>query len=243
MSSPAKRRKISHVTSQQPVRSLDFFFGKKQLQKIAEQDAVSEQSSVNAAQATKEDAEALNDEQFARKLQEEWNRESNVTNGTARQSPSPPDPIAVLGDESFSFTGDPDAVEPTPKCPGHDALTYPSKTRDIVPEDDPQPKDNTLSLRSATAAEDVMSTTIPFDQSPLTFDPDQYISNLQTQWALEGGGATYALLTRCFVLVNSTQSRIKIVDTLVNLLRVIIEGDPESLLPAVSTFPLSRLQK
>ncbi|KAK5240405.1 hypothetical protein LTR16_010679, partial [Cryomyces antarcticus] len=30
-----------------------------------------------------------------------------------------------------------------------------------------------------------------------------------------------------------TQSRIKIVDTLVNLLRVIIEGDPDSLLPAV----------
>ena len=35
------------------------------------------------------------------------------------------------------------------------------------------------------------------------------------------------------MLVNSTQSRIKIVDTLVNLLRVIIEADPKSLLPTV----------
>jgi DNA ligase-1 len=40
-------------------------------------------------------------------------------------------------------------------------------------------------------------------------------------------------LTRCFILINSTTSRIKIVDTLVNLLRTIIEGDPSSLLPAV----------
>ncbi len=241
MSSPAKRRKINHVTTQQPVRSLDFFFGKKQSRKIAEQDAASEPSSLNATQVTEEDAEALNDEQFARKLQEEWNREDKISNGTAKQSPSPTDPTTVPGDELFFFTGDPNAVEPTPTCPWHDALTDPSKTKDIVPEDDPQPKDNTLSLRSATAAEDVFSTTIPFDQSPLTFDPEQYIPNLQEQWALEGGGATYALLTRCFVLVNSTQSRIKIVDTLVNVLRVIIEGDPKSLLPAVSTLPLSRV--
>ena len=48
------------------------------------------------------------------------------------------------------------------------------------------------------------------------------------------GGATYALLTRCFVLVSGTTSRIKIVDTLVNCLRLLIEGDPDSLLPAVS---------
>ncbi|TAQ87616.1 hypothetical protein B7494_g4066 [Chlorociboria aeruginascens] len=35
------------------------------------------------------------------------------------------------------------------------------------------------------------------------------------------------------ILFNGTQSRIKIVDTLVNLLRIIIEGDPSSLLPTV----------
>jgi DNA ligase-1 len=57
---------------------------------------------------------------------------------------------------------------------------------------------------------------------------------LKKQWAQqEGGHITYALLTQGFILINSTQSRIKIVDTLVNLLRTIIEGDPESLLPAV----------
>ena len=94
-------------------------------------------------------------------------------------------------------------------------------------------KKNTLSLQSATADEDTITYDIPFDQSPLTFDPQKYIPELKKQWVTDNGHATYALLTHCFVMVNSTQSRIKIVDTLVNTLRVIIEGDPQSLLPAV----------
>jgi DNA ligase-1 len=90
-----------------------------------------------------------------------------------------------------------------------------------------------LGLQSLTSAEDTVTLTIPFDESPLTFQPSNYVPELQMRWAREGGHASYALLTRCFVLVNSTQSRIKIVDTLVNCLRTIIEGDPDSLLPAV----------
>lgn len=92
---------------------------------------------------------------------------------------------------------------------------------------------NTLSLQSGGADEDIISQTIPFDESPLVFDPQKYVPDLQKSWAEHGGGASYALLARAFVLVNRTQSRIKIVDTLVNLLRTIIEGDPSSLLPAV----------
>lgn len=67
----------------------------------------------------------------------------------------------------------------------------------------------------------------------MTFDPSRYLPDLKNCWAAHSGEASYSLLTRCFILVNSTQSRIKIVDTLVNFLRTIIEGDPESLLPAV----------
>lgn len=92
---------------------------------------------------------------------------------------------------------------------------------------------NTLSLQSGGADEDIISQTIPFDESPLVFDPQKYVPDLQKSWAKHGSGASYALLARAFVLVNGTQSRIKIVDTLVNLLRTIIEGDPSSLLPAV----------
>lgn len=99
---------------------------------------------------------------------------------------------------------------------------------------EPKATPKTLFLQSAVESKDTISSTIPFDQSPLTFDPSTYLPELQEQWTPEGGHASYALLTQCFVLVNSTQSRIKIVDTLVNFLRTIIEGDPGSLLPAVS---------
>ena len=88
-------------------------------------------------------------------------------------------------------------------------------------------------MQSATATEDTITSTVNLDQSPLSFDPSQYITDLKEQWNQEGGRATYAILTHCFVLVNQTQSRIKIVDNLVNLLRVLIEADPASLLPAV----------
>jgi hypothetical protein len=97
----------------------------------------------------------------------------------------------------------------------------------------PTKSKNTLSLQSTGSAEDTISSNLPLDENPLTFDPAKYVIQLHGHWATEGSDASYALLTRCFVLVNSTQSRIKIVDTLVNLLRVIIETDPSSLLPTV----------
>ncbi|KOS17936.1 DNA ligase 3 [Escovopsis weberi] len=82
-------------------------------------------------------------------------------------------------------------------------------------------------------AEDVVTGMIPLDEPPLTFDPSKYVAQLRENWASESGDASYALLVRCFVLVSATTSRIKIVDTLVNCLRVLIESDPSSLLPAV----------
>ena len=95
------------------------------------------------------------------------------------------------------------------------------------------PVSSSLSLQSTASAEDGISSIIPFDESPLTFQAARYVSELRNHWSTDDGAASYSVLTRCFILVNSTQSRIKIVDTLVNFLRVIIEADPESLLPAV----------
>ena len=90
-----------------------------------------------------------------------------------------------------------------------------------------------MSLQSMADAEESVSATIPLDESPLTFEPAKYIPDLQKAWASEGGNASYALLTRCFVLVGGTTKRIKTVDTLVNCVRLLIEADPASLLPAV----------
>ena len=98
----------------------------------------------------------------------------------------------------------------------------------------------TLSLQSVASSVDSVSESIPFDQSPLTFDPGDYVPALKAHWEKDDGNASYALLTRCFVLINGTASRIKIVDTLVNCLRVLIEADPGSLLPAVGATPFTR---
>lgn len=115
-----------------------------------------------------------------------------------------------------------------------EVLTGPSTS---APKDpgptEPSLKKHILSLQSSSETHDTASLEIPLDQSPLTFHPAKYTEELQKHWATQDGDASYALLTKAFALANGTTSRIKIVDTLVNFLRVLIEGDPSSLLPAV----------
>jgi DNA ligase-1 len=169
----------------------------------------------------------LTDEQLARKLQAEWDQEDS-------QEPKK-DPDAYSEDQKLMLLNGEGSKSISPEKQG------PHVEDEGASENKPPPfslqprSNNTLSLQSAASAEDIISSNVPFDESPLTFDPSKYVAELQGNWAAEGGDASYAILTRCFVLVNSTQSRIKIVDTLVNLLRVIIEADPKSLLPTVRT--------
>lgn len=246
MSTPNKRRKKNDFqASPKPVRSLHDFFGKPK-----------DGSKTNGAQAEipqqdQQEESTLTDEQLARKLQAEWDAQDRPTQhgaSDAEVTGIEPPVLAeedLLGSRYQDNAHDELYAEPEEKA---DETTSTSIKDDSIKEEDNAPpapapanafafmgKKNTLSLQSATAEEDTISYNVPFDESPLTFDPQKYIPELRKQWtSTEDGNATYALLTRCFVLVNSTQSRIKIVDTLVNLLRVIIEGDPESLLPAVS---------
>ena len=219
MSSPAKRRKKNDGSSQ-PVRKLEHFFA-KQTAKAASKDAQDDAPLSNGAQ----DAASMTDEEYARKLQEEWNKEDQPHEQQAEPTSS-----------SELYDDPKPATHAVPKVDSEDTkaseLTH--RTAPIEPPVLALPqKSNTLSLQSTASEEDTITANIPFDQSPLEFDPSKYIPDLQKHWVTDGGHATYALLTRCFVLVNSTSSRIKIVDTLVNLLRTIIESDPSSLLPAV----------
>jgi len=244
MASPAKRRKINKAdtASPKPVRGLDFFFNK---QKDVEQSTASgrDTQDVNEDAVDIRDDEITNvgewvekdetDEELARRLQEEWNKAdaagdtnvtSNVDTGEEDQADSSHPSQALRAKDERPDDSQAD-IQPSNVDTTGDTLSAPTSS--------PRPKQFTLGLQTATAAEDTITYTIPFDQSPLTFDPAQYVPQLQAQWSSEGGSATYALLTHAFVLVGSTQSRIKIVDTLVNLLRVLIVGDQESLLPAV----------
>ena len=234
MSTPAKRRKKNDFQpSPQTVRSLDYFFGKQKQDKDLKPQKldVPNQNKGRAETETESDVPngyvngSLTDEELARQMQDEWNEEdrkptdkgdvfeSSEVHGSNTDALENSDPL----EEARQL--DPDV----PTAIVQDPVLLGTKT--------------TLSLQSAASIEDNISTTIPFDENPLTFDPSQYLPSLKKHWAAEGGDAPYGLLTRCFILINSTQSRIKIVDTLVNFLRIIIEGDPDSLLPTVRHSP------
>lgn len=240
MGTPAKRRKKNNYSaSDKPVRGLDYFFAKQKgaMKRTPAFDGTTNnpQKSENADAGIfgKQDEATITDEELARRLHKEWNNKSHNRDASNSDEPfesresSESSSADIVAKDATSSTVD------NTKAPKLDPEYNPSSLPETV-----QSKQNTLTLQSTAAEEDTVSANIPFDESPLTFDPPKYVPNLQSHWASEGGNATYALLTRCFVLVNGTQSRIKIVDTLVNLLRTIIEGDPESLLPAVR--PLQR---
>ena len=221
MSSPAKRRK-KNDGSGQPTRSLDYFFAKQAAKKSTKDASVSSPAAIESL--TEPDSSNLTDEELARKLQEQWNNEDQHLE--QKNEPA----------SSNELYDDP----PRPPTNGGVAAEVLKEVEEVDPKDVNESSEpvvskqkNTLSLQSTASEEDTITANIPFDQSPLEFDPLIYIPDLQKHWVTDGGHATYALLTRCFILVNSTTSRIKIVDTLVNLLRTIIEGDPSSLLPAV----------
>ena len=146
------------------------------------------------------------DEKLARRLQAEWDAQAQ-----------PQDAHAV-------------ALSPSPNLPN---LPESNQAEPASPKPKP-PSAVTLSLQSVTSAQDVLAVSLPLDESPLSFNPSDHIPGLKSAWKTDTEGrASYTLLTRCFVLVNATSSRKKIVDTLVNCLRLVIEADPESLLPTV----------
>ena len=240
MSTPSKRRKTNnHQSSPQTVGSLDFFFNKQKGEKAPKKtdEAAPSQHLLNGHLGSQEagskdtDAHALTDEEYARKLQAEWEEQDRVLGAPPiiKSAEAPKDEQAIEDDNSVQRAND----VSNDKRKSSEQQDVFSDHASMPPQANRAQKKDTLSLQSATSAEDAISSTVPFDENPLTFDPTKYIPDLKKHWATEGSNASYGLLTRCFVLVNSTQSRIKIVDTLVNFLRIIIEGDPESLLPAV----------
>lgn len=246
MSTPKRRKQNTFKPSSQTVGSLDFFFGKQRTtEKTAKQQdherAVTEPQDAlrlqDASVRTLDD-----DEDVARRLQSQWEEEDRANSGRTAEVGNPGSDVGVAGDD---VEGHKNKNAPAKEESAQDAPVPNSSTPNgHIEEHPPKPERNKadiLSLQSAASSQDTVSSNIPFDENPLLFDPSKYLPDLRVCWAKEGGDASYGLLTRCFVLVNSTQSRIKIVDTLVNFLRIIIEGNPESLLPSVR-FPAEILR-
>ncbi|OAA65298.1 DNA ligase [Niveomyces insectorum RCEF 264] len=228
MPSPAKKRKLDagNAKGAQP-RGLEYFFSKQRENGRAEgvPKAPKEDSGIpGGIVATPQSAAEMSDEEFARKIQAEWDEEQRRSEAQAEATAG-----VVAESEAKSEDKEPDESvvdEGKPVLPPETAANEPLVAATHVTK-------NTLSLQSVTTTEDQVAATLPLDESPFVFDPSRYLPALQRQWAAEGGHASYALLIRCFVLVGATQSRIKIVDTLVNALRLLIEGDPGSLRAAV----------
>jgi DNA ligase-1 len=248
MAPPAKRPKLSNSSKSSPAkqRGLDYFFSKQKGGSPAK-------SSQNHQDAQAEDTTTeLTDEQLARKLQAQWDEEDagSSTVAVPRQDDigSPLVASEQLNNDA-PITNSDNAEQRQDSKADEGPSTVSMVTNHFAGKgsssSNPALKArNNLALQSGVSGEDSISSGICFDESPLTFDPHKYLPDLQKQWATHGGNASYALVIRCFVLVNSTQSRIKIVDTLVNLLRTIIEGDPSSLLPTVCISSItSRLRR
>lgn len=234
MSTPTKRRKTNaYKPSPKTVGSLDFYFGKQkdsQGPETRDNDArreADDHSSTFGALPDGIGSQSLTDEELARKLQNEWDEQDK------RQRSREGDPTTDAAEDTVQNGSDSNGDTGTTSVPVHPNEHH---NTDQLPQSREYPSDgkkDTLSLQSIASAENSIFSTVPFDENPLTFAPSKYLPELRKHWAELGNSASYAILTRCFILVNSTQSRIKIVDTLVNFLRTIIEGDPDSLLPAV----------
>lgn len=217
MPSPLKKIKLNNGNKSAATQSkgLEYFFARQKDKSSAVKEGPSEAAS------------ELTDEELARKLQAEWDQEA------ANHAKS----------EEADLEGEVEDAKPEPKSQSASSKVEvkPSPAEAVNSKNPETPAGtykSTLSLQSIGTPEDEVNSFIPLEESPLTFEPSKYVSQLREHWASEGGNASYALLTKCFVLVSATTSRIKIVDTLVNCLRVLIEGDFSSLLPAVSSTSL-----
>ncbi|KAH6891060.1 ATP-dependent DNA ligase [Thelonectria olida] len=218
MPSPSKKRKLNNGSNAPASKGLEYFFSKQRQNGTQSANDPTPVASSDADPPTTE----MTDEELARKLQAEWDQEAASERHTAQIKSQP---TTGESSETSSVKESAEISEPTQPLVLPTSLSKPNPSKE-----NSKP---TLGLQAAGISEDTTSTSIPLDEPPLTFEPSKYLPQLHDHLVSEGGDASYALLTRCFVLVSGTTSRIKIVDTLVNCLRILIEGDPSSLLPAV----------
>lgn len=233
MSSPAKKRKLNNGTKSDgpPTKGLEYFFSKQKQLQTSENDTGHEALKVTEANDESVAAEsadtALTDEELARKLQAEWDKELEVERGQRTAE------LQKVPEQVLSSSSSLSKQSPIPK-PEQADPSLPTTTSEDLSKQNGSGNVKTLTLQSAGNAEDSSTSEIPLDTPPIAFKPSEHLDELKKHWESENGDASYALMTRCFVLASATNSRIKIVDTMTNFLRLLIEGDPSSLLPAVS---------
>ena len=234
--SPAKKRR----TDLTPVkRGVDFFF-KKHVEKNARSTKLSSNAdtALMFAESDREDEEwevkkrrqEEEDELFARELQEmearreiedqefAWRlaRDYKAADTVKHENNEPVEYEDLYGDAPPFKPYIPDSEKPDTTT---ELLSEGVSGRKI-----------TLDNPVTTHLEEIYS--IPLDKDPLLFFPTTD-AQIASAWSSNSAGTPYAFLTNAFILINSTRSRLKIIDYLVNTLRVVIHHDPTSLLPLV----------
>jgi DNA ligase 1 len=216
--SPAKKRR----TGTTPVkRGIDFFFKKQLNQKYS---AKPGSSAVGGSGLF---VPSDDDETQRRRQQEEEDAR------LARQLQDMEDHNEAADAELARRLAEEDAVvsvaEPTNETSNHDQKENQSDLKETALDKTIQvSKLDLADANSTPSLEDIYA--IPLDKDPLTFNP-AIDAKVASKWS--GGRTPYAFLTHAFILINSTRSRLKIVDYLVNTLRCVTHHDPRSLLPLV----------
>lgn len=232
MSSPAKKKRKLAGTVAPPKNGKDlrYFFGKKAVDTKAEDGLKGKVDSVkNVDIKTPDGDNTMTDEEYARQLDAalnggngsstmQWNGSSGAKKDEAEEEEL--HGIEVLVDidgKNTKAESSPSLKRKKPPSPSEPQLSSSQSSTKGAALSSANPSSIT-----EPSVDTVDITKIPFDTDPFAFDPSAYRTPV-----------TYALLVRALILASSTRSRIKIVDTLTNLLRTIILSDPSSLLSAV----------
>jgi DNA ligase 1 len=227
--SPKKKRRLETT----PVKhSLEFFFAK---QAQTPPRRVKEESTFSATRGT-EDVEIqrlkqeLADEKLARELQELETASKTNDEQFARQL----DEFYHSVDGDSTITDEPVTPIKNKKYSGKD-LDTPTPDRADKSNLERMNSLSPLAMKVAGKSTEIQTSlkeicAIPLDKDPLAFDP-AVDAACADSWSPQK--TPYAFLTHAFILINSTRSRLKMVDYLVNTLRVVIHHDPLSLLPLV----------
>ena len=125
------------------------------------------------------DVQMLTDEDLARKLLSEWNAVDRDDNCSSEKGTGVASGTGSREGESSDLSKD--AIlghRPGPPRTSLD-VEHDRVAVSNVRSEREDAKIDTLSLQSSASIRDTLSLMIPFDESPLTFDPSKYLPNLK----------------------------------------------------------------
>ncbi|EGE09473.1 DNA ligase I [Trichophyton equinum CBS 127.97] len=158
-----KKRKVDSTGPPQNTRSIASYFGAG--------------SKAKSQPIPRTEHDQLTDEQLARKLQTEWNKKSQDESGSSTPGHRATETLQEEKPRASDEVADASSSIEKGSLPDTPTLT---------PRKENKPR-GILSLQSSSMAEDTISFSLPFDLSPLEFDPHEQKEILQAHWMRRAG--------------------------------------------------------